>query len=101
MNAMLLNVMLSTPAMLAVSSSEPAVIGSLLAAFTFGIAAFVLNGRVDERHVGSMGLLAALSAGFGLYAALAPTENDVVAVVLFLGFFAFLRLLSQFESVRR
>jgi hypothetical protein len=87
--------------LLAADTSAPAVVGSLLAALVFGIATFFLAGRVDNRHVGSIGLLAALSAGFGLYAALAPTGNDVVAVALFVGIFAFLRLLSQFESVRR
>jgi hypothetical protein len=87
--------------LLATDTSAPAVVGPLLAALVFSIATFFLAGRVDDRHVGSVGLLAALSAGFGLYAALAPTGNDVVAVALFVGIFAFLRLLSRFESVRR
>lgn len=87
--------------LLAADTSTPAVVGSLVAALVFGIATFLLAGRIDDRHVGSIGLLAALSAGFGLYAALAPTDNDAVAVAIFVGVFAFLRLLSQFESVRR
>ncbi len=86
---------------LAVDASAPAVIGSLVAALVFSIAIFFLAGRVDSRHVGSVGLLAALSAGFGLYAALVPTANDIVAIILFVGIFAFFRLLSQFESIRR
>lgn len=78
--------------------SDAAVVGALLAAMLFGIAAFLTAGSLEPRFVGALGMLAALSAGFGFLAATLPVSSPVAAVAIMAGVVAMLRLLSRFET---
>jgi len=80
-------------------STGPGTVAALVGALIFGIAAFVLAGRIEPRFVGAIGLLAALSAGFGLFVILIPGNGGLTAVLVLVGIVGFLRLLSRFESI--
>ena len=81
------------------ANTETAVLVALYGAFACGIVAFVLAGRIDSRYVGAIGLLASVSAGFGLYRILVPGASPTTGLFVFLGTFVMLRLLSRFEAV--
>ena len=81
--------------------TSPAVIAALVGAMVLGCVTFLVSGKLEPRFVGAFGLLAALSAGFGLFAALIPSGNEWVGAVVFVLTFAFFRLLSRFESIGR
>ena len=76
------------------------VVAALVGALILGIVAYLVAGRLQPRFVGAFALLAALSAGFGLFVVAIPSTNQWVALAVFAGFFGFLRLLSRFESIR-
>jgi hypothetical protein len=80
-------------------TTSPAVIAALIGAMVLGCITFGVAGRLEPRFVGAFGLLAALSAGFGLFAALIPSGNEWVGLAVFVVTFAFFRLLSRFESI--
>lgn len=81
-------------------TTSAATTAALVAAAVFGIAAFLFAGRIEPRFVGALGLLAALAAGFGLFAAVVPSDNPLTAVLFFGALIGFFRLLSRFEAVR-
>lgn len=81
------------------AAASPAVIAALVGAMVLGCVTFLVSGRLEPRFVGAFGLLAALSAGFGLFAALIPSGNEWVGAVVFVLTFGFFRLLSRFESI--
>jgi hypothetical protein len=81
--------------------AEPAVVGALIASVVLGVATFLAADRLEPRLVGALGLLAAISAGFGLFVVAVPSGNEIVGLVVFAGLFVMLRLLSRFESVKR
>lgn len=81
------------------ASTAAGTTAALIAAAVFGIAAFLLADRLAPRFVGALGLLAALSAGFGLFVALIPSSGPIAAVIFFICLVGFFRLLSRFESV--
>jgi cyclophilin family peptidyl-prolyl cis-trans isomerase len=81
------------------ANTETAVLVALYGALVCGVAAFVLAGRIDSRYVGAIALLAALSAGFGIYRILVPGASPTAGLFVFIGTFVMLRLLSRFEAV--
>ena len=81
------------------AAASPAVIAALVGAMLLGCITFLVSGRLEPGFVGAFGLLAALSAGFGLFAALIPSGNEWVGLTVFVVTFAFFRLLSRFESI--
>lgn len=83
----------------AAASTAAGTTAALIAAAIFGIAAFLLAGRLEPRFVGALGLLAAMSAGFGLFVALIPSSGPIAGVIFFVCMVGFFRLLSRFESV--
>ncbi len=82
------------------AETSVAVVGSMVGSLLLGIAAFLLADRLQPRFVGAIALLAALSAGFGLFVVAVPSGNQWLGLVVFFGFFGFVRLLSRFESIR-
>lgn len=80
-------------------STTPGTVAALLGALIFGIAAFLLADRIAPRFVGALGLLAALSAGFGLFVALIPGNGALASVFIFVSIVGFFRLLSRFEAM--
>lgn len=81
-------------------TTSPAILAALIGALILGSITFFVSGRLEPRFVGAFGLLAALSAGFGLFVALIPSGNELVGLAVFVGTFLFFRLLSRFESIR-
>ena len=94
------SLMLLAQAETAAPDTPMPVVAALIGALALGIITFLVAGRLEPRFVGAFALLAALSAGFGLFVAAIPSSNEWVALAVFAGFFGFLRLLSRFESIR-
>lgn len=80
-------------------SVSPTIVGALVAVVVISVVAFALASRLAPRILSSIGLLAALSAAFGLFGSLVPSNSEATGLIIFVCMIGFFRLLSRFESI--